>query len=54
MISRTTFYVHYIDKYDLLYKIESEIIDGFKSIVADLYLDDVLINGFYDKNKLFY
>lgn len=35
MISRTTFYSHYKDKYDLLEQIENEILDGMKNEVLD-------------------
>lgn len=36
MISRTTFYLHYKDKFDLLDQIENEILDGLMIIAEDL------------------
>ncbi len=33
MISRTTFYLHYLDKYDLLDKVENEILSNLQGIV---------------------
>lgn len=42
MISRTTFYSHYKDKYDLLEKFENEILDGIKNIVTDdCYIENI-------------
>ncbi len=34
MVSRTTFYLHYLDKYDLLEKIENEILLDMQNIVS--------------------
>lgn len=45
MISRTTFYLHYQDKYDLLDKIENEILDGLKNISVDLPVEEIVKNG---------
>ncbi|WP_455543658.1 TetR/AcrR family transcriptional regulator [Intestinibacter sp.] len=45
MISRTTFYLHYKDKYDLLEQLENEILDGIKSIAVDFPLDELAKNG---------
>lgn len=36
MISRTTFYLHYKDKYDLLDQIENELLEGFKNLSGNL------------------
>lgn len=48
MISRTTFYLHYQDKYDLLDKIENEILDGIKNIALNLSMEDMIKNGISD------
>jgi Transcriptional regulator len=45
MVSRTTFYLHYKDKYDLLDQIENEILDGFKSMATNLPLDEMVTIG---------
>lgn len=45
MISRTTFYLHYNDKYDLLDQIEKEILDGLKDIALDLPVNEMIKNG---------
>lgn len=45
MISRTTFYLHYKDKYDLLDKIENEILDGLENIAIDLPIEEIVRNG---------
>lgn len=45
MISRTTFYLHYKDKYDLLEKMENDILSGLKDIATDLVLDEIVANG---------
>ena len=44
-ISRSTFYLHYEDKYDLLEQIEDEILDGLKKIGANIHLDEIVENG---------
>lgn len=43
MISRTTFYLHYKDKFDLLEQIENDILDGFKNISDDISINEILI-----------
>lgn len=45
MISRTTFYLHYQDKYDLLDTIEREILDGLDNIALDIPVEDIVKNG---------
>lgn len=45
MISRTTFYLHYQDKYDLLDKIENEILDGLEKIATNLPVEEIAKNG---------
>ena len=50
-ISRTTFYIHYKDKYDLLEQIENEILDGLKNIAADFSLDEIITNGLSDEKS---
>ncbi len=39
MISRTTFYLHYKDKFDLLDQIENEILEGLRGISYELQTD---------------
>lgn len=46
MISRTTFYLHYKDKFDLLEQIENEILDGFKSILDEVCIDEIITKYF--------
>lgn len=48
MVSRTTFYLHYKDKYDLLDQIENEILEGFKNIAIQLPLDEMVTKGLSD------
>ena len=36
MIGRTTFYLHYFDKYDLLNQIENDVLDDFQSIAKNI------------------
>ena len=45
MISRTTFYLHYKDKYDLLDQIENEILDGLKNIATNVPFDEMVTKG---------
>lgn len=45
MVSRTTFYLHYKDKYDLLDQIEAEMLDGFKDMAADAPIEKVVTEG---------
>lgn len=51
MVSRTTFYLHYKDKYDLLDQIENEILDGFNNLVVDLPIDELVIKGFLSEKS---
>ncbi|WP_439873507.1 TetR/AcrR family transcriptional regulator [Bacillus mycoides] len=37
-VNRSTFYLHYQDKYDLLNKIEDELLEGLKQIIMDTAL----------------
>ncbi|EOO28523.1 hypothetical protein ICM_02466 [Bacillus cereus BAG1X2-3] len=37
-VNRSTFYLHYQDKYDLLNKIEDELLEGLKQIIMDTTL----------------
>ncbi len=39
MINRTTFYLHYTDKYDLLEQIENNILDELEKITSKISLD---------------
>lgn len=48
-INRTTFYLHYMDKYDLLGKIEDEILEGLKQLITNLPVNEVLQNGFLNE-----
>jgi AcrR family transcriptional regulator len=41
-INRSTFYLHYTDKYDLLNKLETEVLNGVKGILATLDFDTIL------------
>lgn len=52
MVSRTTFYLHYKDKYDLLDQIENEILHDLKSIGSDLSLDDMVTKGLCNEKPL--
>lgn len=45
MISRTTFYLHYHDKYDLLDKIEREILDGIENIALNSPIEEMVKKG---------
>ncbi len=36
MINRSTFYLHYTDKYELLYQLEDEIFSGIKNTLLDV------------------
>jgi len=42
MVSRTTFYLHFLDKYDLLDKIENEVLDEIKGMVIGFALEDAI------------
>lgn len=42
MINRGTFYLHYINKYDLLEKIEQSLLDGLKQACIELEPEQVL------------
>lgn len=52
MISRTTFYLHYKDKYDLLDQIENEVLDGLKNIATTLPIDELATNGLSGEKSL--
>lgn len=45
-VSRATFYLHYEDKYDLLEKIEDEILEGLSKISCNVNIDDIVKAGF--------
>jgi AcrR family transcriptional regulator len=45
-VSRNTFYLHYTDKFDLLDKLENEVLGGLKEIVKHLPFDEMKANGF--------
>jgi AcrR family transcriptional regulator len=45
MISRTTFYLHYKDKYDLLDKIEDEILSGFQDLSNNPPVNEIIASG---------
>lgn len=40
-INRSTFYLHYTDKFDLLNKIEEEILDGLREILTSINFETV-------------
>lgn len=48
-INRSTFYLHYEDKFDLLRKLEEEILIEIAHIVSDVSQDDLLNEFFTDK-----
>ncbi|MGM9531380.1 TetR/AcrR family transcriptional regulator [Intestinibacter sp.] len=48
LISRTTFYLHYMDKYDLLEQMEKEILTGIKNITIN-FLDTIEAEKFTEK-----
>ena len=48
-INRSTFYLHYADKYDLLNQIENESLAELKNIIMDMPADILLTKGFDDK-----
>lgn len=39
-INRSTFYVHYADQYDLLNKVEQEVLDNLNKYLSEQYLDE--------------
>lgn len=45
-LSRTTFYLYFQDKYDLLEQIEDEILHGLNEISSQINFDDLIKNGF--------
>jgi AcrR family transcriptional regulator len=47
-INRSTFYLHYADKYDLLNKLEEEVLEGLREILTAIDLDEI-INFSYDE-----
>jgi AcrR family transcriptional regulator len=42
VINRSTFYLHYTDKYDLLNKLETEVLNGVRAILATLDFETIL------------
>ena len=51
-INRSTFYLHYVDKFDLLNRIEDELLAGMKNIAVTMPLDLVFSSGFADERVL--
>lgn len=45
MVSRTTFYLHYRDKYDLLDQIEEEMLEGLKDMTVGTPIESVMTEG---------
>jgi len=45
MINRSTFYLHYSDKYDLLDSLEDEMLQGLKGIIMELPVDIIATQG---------
>lgn len=41
-INRSTFYLHYTDKYDLLNKLESEILEGLRVVITAIDFDEII------------
>jgi AcrR family transcriptional regulator len=46
-VNRSTFYLHYTDKFDMLAKLEAEILDGLREILSTVDFDTVF-NFVYD------
>jgi AcrR family transcriptional regulator len=46
-VNRSTFYLHYTDKYDLLNKLEAEILDGMQKVLNSIDFESVF-NFVYD------
>lgn len=53
-INRNTFYTHYIDKYDLLEKIEEELLMEFKEIIEESPIEKSMEIGFVDIQNMIY
>lgn len=49
-ISRNTFYLHYVDKYDLLDKLEDDILLGLKEIAGAIRVEAMKEKGFVDES----
>ncbi|MFY0216060.1 TetR/AcrR family transcriptional regulator [Bacillus cereus] len=45
-VNRSTFYLHYQDKYDLLNKIEDELLEGLRRIITDTTLIKTVEQGY--------
>jgi AcrR family transcriptional regulator len=43
-VNRTTFYLHYVDKYELLNQIEDDMLAGIERILTDALSDDIKIS----------
>ena len=49
VINRSTFYLHYTDKFDLLNQLENEILEGLKEILRKTDFDAILNGVFIEK-----
>lgn len=49
VINRSTFYLHYTDKFDLLDKLEKEILDGLREIILTLDINTIVTASNDDK-----
>jgi AcrR family transcriptional regulator len=52
-INRATFYAHYNDQYDLLRKIESELLDNINSYIAELDQNNNNMNAILQAEEIF-
>lgn len=53
-INRSTFYAHYLDKYDLLEKIEDELLTGIINIAKSAPVEMILSHNLKEKTFLIY
>lgn len=49
-VNKSTFYVYYLDKYDLLSKVEDHVLAGLRAIEDDVPFDLVVRNGISDEH----
>lgn len=48
-INRSTFYLHYVDKFDLLNKLEDDLLAGIRNIALDIPVNVIASRGFEDE-----
>ena len=44
-INRSTFYLHYTDKYDLLRKVEDELFDNIRKLICEVPIESISLNN---------